>query len=287
MKTYFYTLRRLSFHILLLVLTSCFAYVSVNAQATYSVPVAIGKICSGSNTFADFTYNGTTKTLTQLPPLACTPTLGAPGFSISNSGVAFNPKDTNLYYTRYTGGNTYVWRWKPGSSCPPSTALLTTYPGIAILGLVFDPNGVGYQLIFTGSSPYGLSLQKVDFTTGTLGPAIAISLPGTMPITSQNGDLIITPQGQMLIIFDNKFFTVNYQDYGVLPLQATYINPIAGNFIVGLSYAEGKLLAADNANKYWEIFLTVQKLRLLLPVIRVMICPTLIQVLVLQKNYLQ
>ncbi|PWT96420.1 MAG: hypothetical protein C5B52_15825 [Bacteroidetes bacterium] len=253
MKTYFYTLRRLSFHIFFLVIASCFGYVSVNAQATYSVPVAIGKPCSGSNSFADFSYNGSTKTLTQLPPLACTPTLGAPGFSISSSGVAFNPKDTNLYYTRYTGGNTYVWRWKPGSSCPPSTALLTTYPGIAILGLVFDPNGVGYQLIFTGSGPYGLSLQKVDFTTGTLGPAIPISLPGTMPITSQNGDLIITPQGQMLVIFDNKFFTVNYQDYGVLPLQATYINPIAGNFIVGLAYAEGKLLAADNANKYWEI----------------------------------
>ncbi len=252
MKTYFYSIRRLSLHIILLAIAGCFGYVSANAQATFSSPVSIGKPCSGPMAL----------------PISCTmvpqehsqlckhasPTLGAPGFSIFSSGIAFNPKDTNLYYIRYTSGNSYVWRWKPGTACPPATALLKVYPGVAILGLTFDPNGLGYQLIFTGAGPYGLQLQQVDFTTGTLGPAINITLPGSMPaINSQNGDILITPGGQMLIIFDHKFFTVNYQDYGINPLQATYINTIAGNQIVGLSYAEGKLLAADNTSKYYEI----------------------------------
>ncbi|MBS1751872.1 MAG: T9SS type A sorting domain-containing protein, partial [Bacteroidetes bacterium] len=159
-----------------------------------------------------------------------------------------------LYYYRYTGGDTYVWRWKPGSGCPPKTAVFQTYTNKAILGFAFAPNGLCYQLIFTGSGPYGLALRTVDFALGTFGPIKNITLPTGVTITQQSGDLTLTPTGQMLMVWDKHYLTVNYEDYATPnPLKATLIADLTGNQIVGLNFAEGKLIAADNNNKYWDL----------------------------------
>ena len=147
-----------------------------------------------------------------------------------------------------------MWRWKPGSGCPPKTAVFQTYTNKAILGFAFAPNGLCYQLIFTGSGPYGLALRTVDFALGTFGPIKNITLPTGVTITQQSGDLTLTPTGQMLMVWDKHYLTVNYEDYATPnPLKATLIADLTGNQIVGLNFAEGKLIAADNNNKYWDL----------------------------------
>ncbi|HRN57247.1 MAG TPA: hypothetical protein PLL71_12385, partial [Agriterribacter sp.] len=160
-----------------------------------------------------------------------------------------------LYYYRYTGGNTHVWRWTPGDVCPPLTAKYDTYSG-AILGFAFDPDGLCYQLIFSGSSSpsYNISLRTVDFSTGTFGPTVPITRPSGLNITSQNGDITLTPDGKMLMVWDKKYFAVNYQDYGTAPsLVATPIATLSGSHIVGLSFSEGRLIAADAGNQYCDL----------------------------------
>ncbi|HRP32267.1 MAG TPA: T9SS type A sorting domain-containing protein [Agriterribacter sp.] len=222
-------------------------------SATHSWPVSIGRPCSGgSNSAHVFKYNGITRTLTDFEN--CIPDLKGPGFSIWGAGVSFNPADHMLYYYRYTGGDTYVWRWTPGSGCPPKTAVFQKYDNKAILGFAFDPNGLCYQLIFTGSGPYGLALRTVDFSLGTFGPQKTINLPVGVNITQQSGDLTLSPDGKMLMVWDKKYLTVNYEDYASPnPLNATLVANLTGNQIIGLNFAEGKLMAADDNNKYWEL----------------------------------
>ncbi len=258
----FYPLRK-SFLQTALLFTLCLSFVSVFAQppstfpATGSFPVSVGRPCSGgTSTWSAhvFKYNGVTTTLSDFEN--CFPDLQSPGFSISGAGISFNPADHNLYYYRYTNKNTYVWRWKPGSGCPPKTAVFQQYNNMAILGFAFAPDGLCYQLIFTGSSPYGIALRTVDFGTGTFGPQKNITLPPGLTITIQNGDLTLTPDGQMLMVWDRKYFTVNYENYATPnPLQATLIAtyPSSSAHIVGLNFAEGKLIASDAGNKYWEL----------------------------------
>ncbi|MBN8859479.1 MAG: T9SS type A sorting domain-containing protein [Sphingobacteriales bacterium] len=258
MKIKFYPLQKILLNILLLLglgfgCTGGYAQPTAAKPATYSFPVGIGKPCSGgSNSVRVFQYNGLTKTLSDFEN--CVPTLLGPGFSISYAGISYNPGDHKLYYYRYTGGDTYVWRWQPGSGCPPSTAVYQKYTGMAILGFAFAPDGLCYQLIFTGSSPYGLALRTVDFTTGTFGPQKNIALPSGTTITQQSGDLTLMPTGQMLMVWDKHYMTVNYEDYATAnPLKATVIADLSGNQIVGLNFAEGRLIAADNNNKYWDL----------------------------------
>jgi hypothetical protein len=260
MKIKFYPLQKILLNILLLLGLS-FGFTSVHAQptadypATYSFPVGIGRPCGGgSSTYSAhvFQYNGITKTLADFEN--CIPALLGPGFGIYGAGISFNPADHNLYYYRYTGGDTYVWRWKPGSGCPPSTAVYQQYNNKAILGFAFAPDGLCYQLIFTGSGPYGIALRTVDFATGTFGPQKNIALPSGTTITQQSGDLTLMPTGQMLMVWDKHYMTVNYEDYATAnPLKATLIADLSGNQIVGLNFAEGKLIAADNNNKYWDL----------------------------------
>lgn len=224
-------------------------------SATHSWPISIGRPCGGnSSTWSAhvFKYNGTTKTLTDFEN--CIPSLLGPGFSIYSAGISFNPADHMLYYYRYTGGDTYVWRWTPGSGCPPKTAVFQKYDNKMILGFAFDPDGLCYQLIFTGSGPYGIALRTVDFGSGTFGPQKTINLPGGVNINSQNGDLTLSPDGKMLMVWDNKYLSVNYQDYASPnPLNATLIANLTGSQIIGLNFAEGKLIAADGNNKYWDL----------------------------------
>jgi len=225
------------------------AGIKVNAQATYAVPVSIGNVpCSSSvaKGFMQFRYTSDNLTLATVPPTSCNLSgLASPGFYEYNSSISYNPADQNLYYTRYNAPHTYVWRWKPGSACPPTTALLTVYHNTYVVGLTFDSEGIGYQLIYTGSYPYGLALQTVDFSTSTFGPILPISLPSGINPLAGNGDFVIMPNGQFMAILDNNYVTINYKDYGVAPLHATLISIIPGNTIIGLSYSDGKLVASD------------------------------------------
>ena len=261
MKTNFYLLRKVSLTILLACICSFVNFKAIYAQpvaanpATFSVASAVGRPCGGgTSTWSahQFEYNGLTTTLSNFED--CKPILGGPGFSIYGAGISYNPADHRLYYYRYTGGDTYVWRWTPGSGCPPATAVYQRYNGMAILGFAFAPDGLCYQLIFTGSSPYGLALRTVDFSTGTFGPSKPINLPGGVNITQQSGDLTLTPDGKMLMVWDRKYLSVNYENYATPnPLNATLIANLTGGQIVGLNFAEGKLIASDNSNLYWEL----------------------------------
>lgn len=260
MKLNFYPLRKTRWQSMLMItiiISICFPTYGQPPldSATHSFPVSIGRPCGGGTTTWSahvFKYNGITTTLTDYEN--CIPDLRGPGFSIYGAGISYNPADHMLYYYRYTGGDTYVWRWTPGSGCPPRTSVFQTYTNKAILGFAFDPNGLCYQLIFTGSSPYGLALRTVDFSNGTFGPQKNISLPSGVTVTQQSGDLTLTPDGQMLMVWDRKYITVNYEDYATPnPLQATLIANLSGNQIVGLNFAEGKLIAADNGNQYWDL----------------------------------
>ncbi|MFT3700924.1 MAG: T9SS type A sorting domain-containing protein [Agriterribacter sp.] len=259
MKIHLHALRKLLLNTLVVICCSTglisYAQPTATNPATASFPIAVGRPCGGNtSTWSThvFQYNGLTTTLSDFED--CKPTLGGPGFSISAAGISYNPADHRLYYYRYTGGNTYVWRWTPGSGCPPSTAVFQQYNNAVILGFAFAPDGLCYQLIFTGSGPYGLALRTVDFTTGTFGPQKNISLPSGVSITQQSGDMTLTPDGQMLMVWDKHYMTVNYTDYPTAtPLAATLIADLTGNQIVGLNYAEGKVIAADDNNKYWDL----------------------------------
>lgn len=140
---------------------------NVNAQsATSTTPVSIGRPCGASAGITDsimyFNFNNTT--ISRLS--SCRPILASPGLSSNASSVSFNPADGNLYVESYkTSGGTasYVWRWSPGM-CPTDTLpVYKTYPNKMILGLEFDASGIGYQINFTGSSPFGLELQNLIF----------------------------------------------------------------------------------------------------------------------------
>jgi hypothetical protein len=264
MKIHFYPNCKILLCILAIVMMSA-TYVKVQAQATYAVPVSIGNnSCTSGKGFVQFRYTSNDLTLAQLPPTNCNlSNLASPGFYEYNAGISFNPKDTNLYYTRYSSPNTYVWRWKPGSACPPSTALLTVYNNTYVIGLTFDADGTGYQLIYTGSSGgsgYGLSMQSVDFVNNVFGPVIPVTLPSGMNPLQGNGDFVITPTGQFLAILDNNYITINYKDYNNTPLHATLISKLTGDVIIGLSYSDGKLVASDYyissgkyRSRYYEI----------------------------------
>lgn len=226
---------------------------NLNAQsATSTTPVSIGRPCGSGAGITDsimyFNFNSATSTISRLS--SCRPILASPGLSSNASSVSFNPADGNLYVESYkTSGGTasYVWRWSPGM-CPTDTLpVYKTYPGKMILGLEFDASGIGYQINFTGSSPFGLELQRFDFATNTFGQSISIDMQGKKVYT-QNGDFVITSTGQFLMVWDNKYFSLNYQDYNTsTPLVATYIDTLtlaSGGKMVGLSYAQGKLVGS-------------------------------------------
>lgn len=251
MKTNLYP-RTYKIVVTILISIASLAGIEVKGQsATFAVPVSIGNVpCSSSTSssrgFIQFQYTSNNLTLAALPPTTCNLAgLASPGFYEYNSSISYNPADQNLYYTRYQAPHTYVWRWMPGSACPPSTAVLTVYNNTYVVGLTFDANGIGYQLIYTGSYPYGLAMQTVNFATNTFGPILPISLPSGLNPLQGNGDFVIMPNGQFMAILDNNYITINYQDYGVSPLQATLISIIPGNTIIGLSYSDGKLVASD------------------------------------------
>jgi Secretion system C-terminal sorting domain/Ig-like domain CHU_C associated len=108
-------------------------------------------------------------------------------------------------------------------------------------------NDVNGNLWYKKTGIYKLELQQVDFITGTLGISQPINF-GSRYIYQQSGDLVMTPGKQMLAVFDNKYITINWKDYGTaVPLVATFIDSLKlgnGNDMVGLAYSDGKLVGS-------------------------------------------
>lgn len=243
-----------------------FATIIYSQSATSTIPVSIGVPCGSGGGTTDsimyFNYDATKSTMKRLS--ACRPPLASPGISAFNTGVSYNPKDGYLYFQRYNSAGSYIWRWQPGS-CPNNTVpVYQFYANQMILGIDFDANGIGYQIIFTGSAaPFGLALQRVDFKTGTLGPIENIDLQGKQ-IMTQNGDMVITSGNQFLMVWDNLYFSLNYEDYNTgKPLIATYISTIAlpgSTKLVGLAYAQGKLVGSASSCGYYDFNILTGKL---------------------------
>ena len=236
-----------------LLLCSTFSFAQ---QATVSIPVGIGKPCGGSaanDSLKYYNYNSTTNVLTHRSN--CKPNLSPPGFSSTFATISFNPYDGYLYFSQIArvGAvyNTSIFKWLP-TVCPslpaPALPVYQTYVNQFVAGVEFDPaTGLGYQINFVGAGPYTMELQQVNFATGVLGASQTVDFGGRF-IYKQNGDVVMTPGGQMLAVYDNKYITINWKDYNTAtPLVATFIDTLgfgAGNNLVGLSYSNGKLVGS-------------------------------------------
>jgi uncharacterized repeat protein (TIGR01451 family) len=234
------------------------------AQAVVSDPMTIGRDCNrtSGNNFKVFSYApAPARTLTQIGA-SCSPSLASPGFSPTGGSIAFSPADQKVYYIETTtGNNSIVWSWTPGTCPTGSMAPVYTYTGTFIVGLEFNPvTGDGYQVEFVGATPpYTINLRKVT----SFGPPLVAgapqqiilpavpAFPSGIKIYQQNGDITVTPSGKLYLALNNKLFTLDYSTYGTGVLNATYIDTLllgAGVNIVGLSYANGKLVASASDN---------------------------------------
>jgi hypothetical protein len=127
-------------------------------------------------------------------------------------------------------------------------------------------NDVNGTIWYKNTGIFKMELQKVDFATGLLGISRPIDFrDGTGAqkyIYQQNGDVVMTPGGKMLACWDNKYMTVNWQDYAsAVPLVATYIDSFkfgaAGIDMIGLAYSDGKLVGSvKNKNTVCSSFYT-------------------------------
>ncbi len=222
--------------------------------ASRSFIIGIGRSTCTSSTYGveTFTYNQTTNLLTNAS--FCTPTLN-PAFSISAAIIDYNPRDQMLYYFRRvtTGSitNTHVWRWAPGT-CPPASPAFKSIDTFlnAYLTVAFDRNGTGWMvdLVSMPSLTYGLRMRRIDFTAGTISAPDTIFMPAGVKIYNTNGDYLITPTGTMFFAYNNKIFTIDYQNFGTHTMKATYIDtvalPVANQNLIGLAYASGEFLGS-------------------------------------------
>lgn len=225
--------------------------------ATMTIPVGVGRNCGGSaitDSVKYFNYNANTNVLSHRSN--CKPSLSPQSFAAGSAAISFNPYDGFLYYTRIVnmgGGiyNSYVWKWLPTTcpSGPPALDTVKMFPNKFVAGAEFDPaTGLAYQINLVGPSggPYDMEMQQVNYSTGVLGTSVPINFGGRK-IYRGAGDVVLTPAGQFLGIFDNKYFAVNWQNYGIGPLTATFIDSLtfgANNYMVGLSFSGGKLVGS-------------------------------------------
>jgi hypothetical protein len=269
-----YTLR---FKNLLYVLAIVLGGHGYSQPATVSVPMSVGtSVCnSGTQQINYYAYNGTTNAISNaVSPLACIPRLriGATTFTYTSnvSTISFNPKDTSIYYfyTEYsnkaycatcgTTPRTFGWKWKAGT-CPTSTTpRLDTVKSFTadLLGVAFDANGKGWAIENYGLSPFKVLIRLLDFTTGAVGAADTMAFTGGAQIYNfSSGDIAISPTGQMYFVVNNKLFTPDYLSYGLSAskkITCTYIDTVkapavAGVNLVGLTFADGKLVASYNS----------------------------------------
>ena len=248
---------------LLVVLLSGVSVVALAQPATVSLPFAVGRANCGSGIHQVhfYNYNENTNALsTAGAPAICVPQLRTGGttftYTSNLASISFNPKDQNIYYlyTRLAPLRTFVWKW-PLGTCPTSTSpRLDTIRSFAydILGVAFDKSGNGWMLEFDAAGPpYRAYIRSVDFTTGTFGQADTLNITGGKSIwATGSGDIAIAPSGQMYFVVDNKLFSPDYTNYGGAgkKITCTYIDtvrsPSAGANLVGLTYAQGELVAA-------------------------------------------
>ena len=259
MKKYFNSSGLANKFLYLLMLLAFLSQKSFAQQATVSIPVGIGAPCdqNSSKTYDSLKYFNFNGNINELSTRSiCDPILSIvapwPGFSSILASITFNPHDQYLYFTQIAkvGAvyNSYTYRWLP-TICPGvAVPVYQTFNNQFVAGVEFDAaTGLAYQINFTGAAaPYSMELQQVNFATGVTGASIPINFGGRF-IHRQSGDVVMTPGGQLLAIFDNKYFTVNWKDYGINPLVATYIDTMnfgAGRNLVGLSYSAGKLIGS-------------------------------------------
>ena len=222
--------------------------------------------CSNStNGFMSLKYNYSTGALTNFPNnTPCTPSYTGAGLTgsstdIYGTSIAYNPADQNEYYfvvedTTIHGvsniPNTYVYRW-PIGTCPTTLSPIAEFPKQDLLP-TFDNSGNAWAVgTSSTNSPYTLTLQQITFTSTsyTSGPVIPLNTGSAPPITTLNGDFQFTPSGQMILIYNNEEFALNYQSYASTPssITATYIASLglpSGNYLVGLGFAGGSLIGS-------------------------------------------
>lgn len=234
----------------------------INAQrASVSLPIGVGRLncTSGTRVVGYFNYNEITNTLSNATlPVNCVPALriGGTAFSYTTNlaSISYNPADTNLYYlwTNLTPPiRTYIWKW-PVGTCPTTAIDTIRSFNYDILGVAFDATGTGYMLEYgLAGPPYTSFLRSINFNTGVIGNADTLMITaGRQIFQSGSGDIALSPSGQMFFAVDNKLFTPDYQSYGGpnRRITCTFIDtvraPSVGATLVGLSYAQGELLAS-------------------------------------------
>ncbi|MEI7735046.1 MAG: T9SS type A sorting domain-containing protein [Ferruginibacter sp.] len=276
-------MRKILFFLLSLM---CIAQLALAQPATYSNPVGLGRnnsgVASGGNAFFKslqdsvffFNYQSPLLSPTLTAITGCQPvfkTNYAPlntynrlaltknqPFSPYDASISFNPADQMIYYV-WTDYNiappykSYIWRWDP-TTCP-----ISAVPGLDTLrtfnsdigGIVFDANGLGWQLEFSGTAPFQARLRPVNFATGVIGIPDTLDLTGGKKLYNVGtGDITLTPSGQMYFVFNNKLFTPDYGSYGgaTKHITCTYIdtvkNPTGATGLPGLTFGNGDLIAA-------------------------------------------
>jgi hypothetical protein len=124
----------------------------------------------------------------------------------------------------------------------------------------YDANG---NMWYRATGVYNMHLQRINFVTGLIEQSKKINYGGRN-IYRQSGDLVLTPDGKYLGIFDNKYFSINWRDYNSGALVATHIDTIVlppttpQSSVSGLAYSDGKLVASVTTptrltNNYREV----------------------------------
>ncbi len=201
---------------------------------------------------------------------------GNTGQFTSLTTVAGNPAisyqdvtNQDVKYIRATNADGTAWALQ---ETPEATGNRGAYSNLIVADgnpsiAYYDASGLNARFIrsydnvgdlwFANSGVSDMELQSVDFVTNTLGPSRPINF-GNRYIYRTSGDVVMTPGRQMLAAFDNKYITINWQDYSTAtPLVATYIDTLnlgAGNNMVGLAYASGKLVGSVRASSACNSF---------------------------------
>jgi hypothetical protein len=160
----------------------------------------------------------------------------APGLSIFNVFVAYNPKDNKLYVADNSTGTTRVWTIDegfPGSIACPVIPATPTYSygatGFVPNNFEFDVNGDVWSFSGYSIATGQCTMSKFDVTTGTVLFTKTLQFPaGNFPSDISNGDVTILPNGRMFVVFGvapaSKLFEVTNYSSGISTATATYLH---------------------------------------------------------------
>ncbi len=171
----------------------------------------------------------------------------------------YDVTNQDLKYIRSTDANGTAWGLiktpEATNNVGQFTSLLVVngYPSIFYYDVTNgDPRyiqskNINGDMWYFNSGIAKMELQQVNFTTSAVGASKPIDF-GSRYIYQQNGDVVMTPGGQMVAVYDNKYLTINWKNYtSGAPLVATFIDTLnisAGNSLVGLAYSDGKLVSS-------------------------------------------